>query len=246
MCFMRPYTKSNQETPLVLSARLDHYSASRYNCSLTSVGCKSTDFFDLILMTATDGRRKPETWNLLLAGVVEVLTIWSDHKEFVEHSIDCKEICMGPEMAMCSVVSLTSLLQKLHLNKAPGPDLFLQSSCCMQVNLYAFFSMYCLMYALFTVLYLIPVLNTTIVPICKNKNGNTTETSNYRPVAVATVVSKLLEHFILFSISPFLGSTGNQFGCKTGHGTDQCTFLLKQSASCSASSPMVHQCMLFS
>jgi len=37
-------------------------------------------------------------------------------------------------------------------------------------------------------------LNTTIIPICKNKNGNMSDTSNYRPVAVTTVVSKLLEY----------------------------------------------------
>jgi len=61
-------------------------------------------------------------------------------------------------------------------------------------------------------------LNTTIVSICRNKNGNMTDTSNYRPVAVATVVSKLLEHFILSSISLFLGTTDNQFGFKAGHG----------------------------
>ena len=30
------------------------------------------------------------------------------------------------------------------------------------------------------------------------------DTSNYRPVAVTIVVSKLLEHFILSNISPFL------------------------------------------
>jgi len=42
-----------------------------------------------------------------------------------------------------------------------------------------------------------------------------TDTSNYRPVAVATRVSKLLEHF-LSSISPFLGTTYNQFDCKAG------------------------------
>jgi len=41
-----------------------------------------------------------------------------------------------------------------------------------------------------------------------------TDTSNYRPVAVATVVSKLLEHFILSSIFPFLGNTDNQFGLR--------------------------------
>jgi len=67
--------------------------------------------------------------------------------------------------------------------------------------------------------------NTTIVPICKNKNGNISDTSNYRPVAVATVVSKLLEHFILSNISPLLGTADNQFGFKAGRSTDQCTFL---------------------
>jgi len=44
-------------------------------------------------------------------------------------------------------------------------------------------------------------------------------------------VSKLLEHFILSNISPFLGTTDNQFGFKAGHSTNQCSFLLKQTAS---------------
>ena len=61
--------------------------------------------------------------------------------------------------------------------------------------------------------------------------GLISDTSNYRPAAVTTVMSKLLEHFILFSIPPFLGNTDNQFGFKAGHSTDQCTFLLKQTAS---------------
>ena len=74
-------------------------------------------------------------------------------------------------------------------------------------------------------------LNTTIVPICKNKNGNMSDTSNYRPVAVATLVSKLLKHFILSNISPFLGTTDNLFGFEAGHNADQCTFLLKQTPS---------------
>ena len=44
-------------------------------------------------------------------------------------------------------------------------------------------------------------------------------------------LSFLLEHFILSNISPFLGTTDNQFGLKAGHSTDQCSFLLKQTAS---------------
>ena len=44
-------------------------------------------------------------------------------------------------------------------------------------------------------------------------------------------MSKILEQFILSSTTPFLGTTDNQFGFKIGHGTDQCTFLLKQTVS---------------
>jgi len=89
---------------------------------------------------------------------------------------------------------------------------------------------YFLIYALFLVFY--PAcLNTAIIPICKNKNGYMSDTSNYRYVTVATVVSKVLEYFILSSISPFIGTTDNQFGFKAGNGTDQCSFLLKQTTS---------------
>jgi len=76
-------------------------------------------------------------------------------------------------------------------------------------------------------------LNTTIVSICKNKNGNGTDTANYRPVAVAGH-SGVKEHFILSSsISLLFGTTDNQFGFKAGLGTDQsqCTILLKQTVS---------------
>jgi len=118
------------------------------------------------------------------------------------------------------------------LNKAPGHD-------CISVEqlLYADESLHFFLSDLFNMCIVhgyIPnsCLNTTIAPIYKNKNGNMSDTSNYRPVAVTTVVSKLLEHFILSNISPFLGTTDNQFGFKAGHSTDQCTFFLKQTASC--------------
>jgi len=52
-----------------------------------------------------------------------------------------------------------------------------------------------------------------------------------RPGHCLPLVGSLLEHFILSNISPFLGTTDNQFGFKAGHSTDQCTFLLMQTAS---------------
>jgi len=150
----------------------------------------------------------------------------------VEHSIDCKNY-LGLEMPMCSFVSLASLLQKLPLNKAPGPDCISAEHLLHADESLRFFSVNCLTSVLLTGVGYIhnSCLNTTIVPICKNKNGNMSDTSNYRPVAVATVVLKLLEYFILSNISAFLGTTDNQVGFNAGHRTDQCTFLLKQTAS---------------
>ena len=66
-------------------------------------------------------------------GGSEIIKMWKDYFKgilnsensangSVEHSIDCKENYLGLEMPMCSFVCLASLLQKLPLNKAPGPD----------------------------------------------------------------------------------------------------------------------------
>ena len=37
------------------------------------------------------------------------------------------------------------------------------------------------------------MIGTTIVPIIKNKCGNLADSNNYRPIAIATIVSKLFE-----------------------------------------------------
>ena len=76
-----------------------------------------------------------------------------------------------------------------------------------------------------------PCINTVIVPILKNKNGNHQDCGNYRPIAIATVVSKLFEQVILINIKNFLDTTDNQFGFKTKHSTDMCVFLLQQAIS---------------
>jgi len=149
-------------------------------------------------------------WKNFFKGILNFENSGNEYAEFVERSIDCKENYLGPEMAMCSIVSLTSLLQKLPLNKAPGLDfisaeylLYAGESLCFFLRV--LFNM-CIVHGF------VPNSCVTIIPICKNKTGNMSETSNYRPVAVATVVSKLLEHFILSGISPFLGTTDNLFG----------------------------------
>ena len=71
-------------------------------------------------------------------------------------------------------------------------------------------------------------MDTLIVPIIKDKKGLLTDKHNYRPVAITSVFSKLLESVILDKYKDKLDTKSNQFGFKLGHGTDMCIFVLKQ------------------
>ena len=43
------------------------------------------------------------------------------------------------------------------------------------------------------------MIETTIVPIVKNKSGHLSDSSIYRPIALATIVSKMFESVLLFN-----------------------------------------------
>ena len=65
----------------------------------------------------------------------------------------------------------------------------------------------------------------------KNKHDSVSAISNYRPIALPTIISKYFEHYILFMTRNFLSSVDNQFGFEPAHSTDMCLFLLKQAIS---------------
>ena len=68
----------------------------------------------------------------------------------------------------------------------------------------------------------------TIKPILKNNLRDPSESGNYRPIAVATCASKLLEKVILHRMEIFLQTSSNQFGFKKYHSTDMCIYALKE------------------
>ena len=63
-------------------------------------------------------------------------------------------------------------------------------------------------------------METIIVPIIKNKKGLITDKDNYRPIAITSVVSKILELLLLDRLRFQLETSSNQFGFKSNHGTD--------------------------
>ena len=72
------------------------------------------------------------------------------------------------------------------------------------------------------------LMETTIVPIVKNKCGNLSNSNNYRPITIATITSKVFESLILVKCEEFLYTSDNQFGFKSGHSTEFCIYTLQE------------------
>ena len=67
------------------------------------------------------------------------------------------------------------------------------------------------------------------LPVIKDKTDRIDQVDNYRPIAPASVISKVVVEIILLSrISGLLETCHNQFGFKQSLGTDTCVYVLKE------------------
>ena len=71
------------------------------------------------------------------------------------------------------------------------------------------------------------LMKTAIVPILKNRQGDTSDKNNYRPIAIVIALSKIFELCIMRMIETHLVTSDNQFGFKREHGTDLCIYTVK-------------------
>ena len=72
------------------------------------------------------------------------------------------------------------------------------------------------------------MIDVVLVPIVKNKRASICSKANYRPIALASIVSKIFEKLLYDRISYALTTCSNQFGFKTKHSTDMCMLLKRQ------------------
>ena len=106
-----------------------------------------------------------------------------------------------------STKSVSKIIGKLECGKSAGPDgigaEYLKfSNIKIHVLLSLCFTL-CLAHG-----YLPPaMIETTIVPIVKNKYGNLSDSSNYRPIALATILSKMFESVLLFKCAEYLSTS---------------------------------------
>ena len=71
-------------------------------------------------------------------------------------------------------------------------------------------------------------MKTSIIPILKNRNGDTSDKNNYRAIAIVSAMSKLLELCLSKLLDEHLCTSENQFGFKKKkHATDLCIDTVK-------------------
>ncbi len=68
----------------------------------------------------------------------------------------------------------------------------------------------------------------TLIPIPKNKRKSLNKSSNYRAVALSSILGKVLDHIFLIKYSDILFSSELQYGFKKKHSTTQCTFVVNE------------------
>jgi len=74
------------------------------------------------------------------------------------------------------------------------------------------------------------IMSVQIIPILKKRGLDPTTSSNNRPIAITSILSKILELIILNMYGNLLQTSPNQFGYKKGVGTEMAIYALKQVA----------------
>ena len=103
---------------------------------------------------------------------------------------------------------------ELHLKYAPSKICILLALCFSAIFIHGIVPKH--------------LMTTVLVPIPKDRGGDICDKSNYRPIAVATTLSKILERLWLNRCMDTLITTDHQFGFKPNHSTDMSIFILKE------------------
>ena len=72
------------------------------------------------------------------------------------------------------------------------------------------------------------LMHVVIIPLLKCKSKDPADVNNYRPIAIATALSKVLEQVLLSRLAKYLWTVDSQFGFKRAHETEMAIFALKR------------------
>lgn len=166
-----------------------------------------------------------------VSGEQNILRLWREHFQTLFNCLEREDINLSHGEShdiSVTVQEVASAIKDLDLNKTCGLDgvyaeHIIYASKCLTTLLSLCFSS-CFYHGV------LPdsLISVVLVPIIKDKSGKISSKDNYRPIALASVMSKVLEIIILKRSSEYLTTNYNQFGFKKNLGTDHCIYLLKE------------------
>ncbi len=150
----------------------------------------------------------------------------SDKFESVNDYI--KNECNNNNAKLLNVEQMLALIRQLKCNKAAGSD-DLQSEHFKKAGGILIHPLISIVNSIICHQYVpAELMKVLIVPILKKKGLDPTCSSNYRPIALASTFSKIVELALLTLYNQHLYTSSSQFGYKKKMGTELAVYTIKQ------------------
>ena len=162
-----------------------------------------------------------ELWKKHFSSLLNSVESRSDWSQRSDGNTEFKDVLIDSS-------EIESAIKRLDFNKACGLDgVYAEHLKYSSDRLHQLLGM-CL--TSFLVHGILPesMLSVMLVPVIKDKTGKITAKDNYRPIALASIVSKVIEIILLDRMEMYLGTKPNQFGFKKKLGTDMCIYAFKE------------------
>ena len=221
------YCRKNESSVLSdkLAAELSEHDYSKFWKNINSINNKKTP-----LSNTVGGA----------SGSADITDMWREHFKALLNSIDASKTDVHrqnvtqtlhnvahDDNCMFTAIEVTDAIKLLKTGKAAGAD-----GLSSEHYKYADHRLAVLMSIFFQCAvthgyFPSDFMNSTIVPLIKNKSGDITDKNNYRPIALSTMSSNIFERILLGRYDDLLYSMDNQFGYKKNLSTDLCVYSFK-------------------
>lgn len=141
--------------------------------------------------------------------------------------VNCAENVRGKPLISLTAKEISHTIRNMTRGKSPGHDsLSIEHLQMAGVHLPRVLSLlftFCIRHAYLPQ----DMMKTVVVPIVKNKRGNVSDKSNYRPISLATIIAKVLDGLLCSQLDSHLHLHDAQFGFRLGVSTEAAILGLK-------------------
>ena len=167
-----------------------------------------------------------------ISGDENIAELWRTHFRGIFNCVMSAEFKVGDVVSNDVVVirpnDVYCAIVKLAANKACGPDKITAEHLKYASHKLSVLLAMCFSGLMFHGILPDSMLSVLLAPFIKDKTCKASSIDNYRPIAIASILSKVFERILLDRLQDYAITTDNQSGFKTKHGTDFCIYALKR------------------